>query len=59
MMLQIMAWEVHRMGNWRKQRGLTVTDNVDGNKPLLDGPPTTVELHTSQPGQRSQMVSAF
>ena len=46
-------------GKMAQAGGLTVTDDVDGNEPLLDGPPTTVELHASQPGQRSQAVSAF
>ena len=42
------AWDRDRMGRWRKQGGLTVTDDVNGNEPLLDRPPTTVELHAPQ-----------
>ena len=36
------------MGNGGKQRGLTVTNNVDCNEPLLNGPPTTIELQAPQ-----------
>ena len=35
----------------RASLGLTVTDDVDGNEPLLDGPPSTIELHSKNLSQ--------
>ena len=39
----VLGWE-----SWHQQHGLTVTDDIDGNEPLLNGAPTTVELQATR-----------
>ena len=37
---------------------LTMTDDVDCNKPLLDGPSTTVELHSTHASGHDESIAA-